>query len=132
MNYKSLTEIRKLNVCSLGFKIYRSQKGVSLMFAIFILTFVLSIGLGISTILVRQVKITREIGYSVIAFYAADSGIEEVLLMAAPTPTSDSVNGASYDVQVENGGAGSCTASNYCIKSIGSYKNTRRAIEIQY
>ena len=132
MNYKSLTEIKKLNVCVLGFKIYRSQKGVSLIFAIFILTFVLSIGLGTSTILIRQVKITREIGYSVIAFYAADSGIEEVLLMATPAPASGLVNGASYDVQVENGGVGDCTALNYCIKSIGSYKNTRRAIEIQY
>lgn len=135
MNYKSLTEIKKLNVCGLGFKIYRSQKGVSFMFAIFILAFILSIALGTSTILVRQIKIMREIGYSVVAFYAADSGMEEVLMMATPSSIGETQlngSGAKYQVDVKDSSDPTCNASNYCIKSIGSYQNTRRAIEVTY
>lgn len=108
------------------------------MFAIFILTFSLGIALGTATILVRQIKIMREIGYSVIAFYAADSGIEDVLMNrespssscteATPCPLD---NGADYYIEITSAG-GDCPADNYCITSIGSYKNTSRAIEISY
>ena len=116
-----------------------SQKGISLMFAIFILTFSLGIALGTATILVRQIKIMREIGYSVIAFYAADSGIEDVL-MNRESPSSSCTEaanpclldyGADYYIDITSAG-GDCSADNYCITSIGSYKNTSRAIEISY
>lgn len=110
-----------------------SQKGISLMFAIFILTFTLGIALGTATILVRQMKIMREIGYSSIAFFAADSGIERVLyedrknnLVGTGTMSfTFPDNGASYNVEYDSNG-------NTTIKSIGSYQNTNRAIEIQY
>ena len=112
-----------------------SQKGISLIFSIFILTFVLGIALGGATILVRQMKITRDIGYSVIAFYAADSGIEEVLFKDRDDPSSvpDDYheelifsNGAKYIVDVTKSGG------DVTIKSEGTYKNTSRAIEIVY
>jgi len=73
-------------------------------------------------------------GYSVIAFYAADNGIEEVL-MDNSTPTAISLtelpNGATYQVTVDANGP-QCDALNFCIKSIGTYKTTKRAIEIKY
>ena len=110
-----------------------SQKGISLMFAIFILTFTLGIALGTATILVRQIKIMREIGYSAVAFFAADSGIEKVLYEDRASPVADGYsstvtldNGAEYTVGVTKSG-GDTT-----IKSEGIYQNTKRAIEIQY
>ena len=111
----------------------RSQKGISLIFAIFILTFILGIALGTATILVRQIKIMREIGYSAVAFFAADSGIEKILYEDRVSPVADGYsvtvtldNGAEYTVGVIKSG-GDTT-----ITSKGTYKSTNRAIEIQY
>ena len=110
-----------------------SQKGISLMFAIFILTFTLGIALGTATILVRQIKIMREIGYSTVAFFAADSGIEKVLFEDRVSPVADGYtstisldNGDEYTVNVTKSGGDTI------IKSEGTYQNTKRAIEIEY
>ncbi len=106
------------------------------MFAMFILTFALGIALGTATILVRQIKIMREIGYSAVAFFAADSGIEKVLFKDRYDPTSvpdgyEEVdiplgNGAEYTVSVTKDSDGTT------IKSEGTYQNTKRVVEIQY
>jgi len=56
-----------------------SQKGVTLIITFFILTIILAVVLSISIILYREIKIIRNIGNSVVSFYAADSGIEKTL-----------------------------------------------------
>jgi len=110
-------------------KYLKQQQGISILFAISILSVILSIGLGTSSILIGQIKTIREIGYSVVAFYAADNGIEEVLLMSTPANISPTpLNGAVYEVVVSP----DCEAANFCVKSIGSYKGVKRAIEIKY
>lgn len=114
-------------------KIQNSKKGVSIYLVILISTFIFTVALGLSTILISRIKVSREIGYSVVAFYAADTGIERVLVQRNnPQNISETSlpNGATYEVSVISGG--SCTAPNYCIKSIGKYKGVRRAIEITY
>jgi len=118
-----------------------SQKGVSLYLAIVIMVILLAIVLSVATILVGQLKMIREMENSVIAFYAADTGIEEVLeviIHDAGTPDSrypltgqTSVGDASYYVQVFLPGESDCNASLYCVKSVGTYKGTRRAIEVE-
>jgi len=60
-------------------KILKSEKGISLIITLFVMIIVLSVVLSISALLYSEVKIIRNIGGSVIAFYAADSGIEKVL-----------------------------------------------------
>lgn len=113
----------------------KMQSGVSVYLAVAILGILLSIGFGVSTIFLGQVQTMRNTGYSVIAFYAADAGIEKILLVRdAPADIPETVlsNGATYQVFVTAGGAGGCVASNFCIKSIGKYKETSRAIEITY
>ncbi len=133
----------------------KQQKGISLLFVVLIMGVILSIGLGISSILVQQTRITGEIGYSVVAFYAADSGIEQELYDLykleegehPPQYTGD-LGDASYeviascgaDVLPENCPANlsiddDCDALNCCIKSVGIYqgtKRTKRAIKIEY
>lgn len=117
----------------------KTEKGVSILFAILILSFVLSVALGSSVIMVRQLKSLREAGHSVVALYAADTGIEEILFEADPTggigKTSlpPPLNNAEYEVFVEAGGEGDCDSSlTFCITSVGTYQNTRRAIKVQY
>lgn len=113
------------------------QKGLALYLSVIIMTIMLAIALGTSSIFLGQLDVMRGLGYSVIAFYAADAGMEKALMQRAAPFLLDGYsatlsNGASYAISVISPGSGGCTASNYCIKSIGSYKKTNRAIEISY
>jgi len=104
------------------------QKGVALNIALLISMFVLSLALGMSVIVFSQMRMMGEIGHSVVAFYAADTGIEKALYMkwvkkidGWATTESVPIDGASYNVSY-----------NLPIwKSVGAYGNTRRAIEIR-
>ena len=78
------------------------QKGVSLIITFFIMIIILSVILSVSVILYSEVKVVRNIGNSVVSFYAAESGIEKVLY---------------YDRQVIPSGTtrGLCSILNSCI-----------------
>jgi len=141
----------------------------------------LAAALGLAAILVGQIKIIRGMGNSVVAFYAADTGIEQVLKEVIDCikeweeqensgDTNESCpglksrypdeeeeeldNGASYRVEVvccdSNSdecqlGEGiipscplgsdfedsSCHATYFCIRSVGTYRGTQRAIEVK-
>jgi hypothetical protein len=111
------------------------QSGTSLYLAIIIMVILLAIALGLTTIFLGQMAIVREMGYSVIAFYAADAGIEEVLMdRGSPSDIPETVlaDESTYQVFVTTGGTGDCTAPYFCIKSIGTYKEVNRSIEIMY
>jgi len=55
------------------------QKGVSIYLAIIIIFILLGIALGLSTLLVGQIKLVKGLGDSVVAFHAADTGVEKAL-----------------------------------------------------
>ena len=59
----------------------KSEKGIALYLGLIIMTIILAVAFGLSTILISQVKMTKEIGDSIKALYAADSGIEQSLKM---------------------------------------------------
>ena len=116
-------------------KIKNYNKGVSLLFTILILAIVLAISLGISTILLQEIKISRGIGDSVVAFYAADTGIERATMNREEPSNFEECftspyNDIYYKVEVTAGA--DCQADNYCIQSVGIYKKTKRAIEFKY
>ena len=54
-----------------------SEKGISLFLALIVMATILSIVFGMTSILVSEIKVTRTIGYSTLAFCASDSGIEK-------------------------------------------------------
>lgn len=125
----------------------QSETGVAVVLSILILTAILTVSLGASTILVRELRFGREANFYVRAFFAADSGIEKILTLrdspqsftACTSSASPCVltNGAEYWVVVTASGAikpdGSpCSSGNFCIESIGRYMGTRRAIEVNY
>lgn len=114
-----------------------NEKGLSLYLALVVMSILLAIVLGISTILVSQLKILRDVENSVVAFYAAETGIEKALeLRSDPTPlnnTGDMLsNGATYFIKVLISGEDACGASNYCIQSVGTYGNVKRALQVSY
>ena len=124
---------------NIKFKIQNNQRGISLYLGLIMMAIFLAIALGLTTLLIGQLGIVKGMGDSVVAFYAADTGIEKILTMRAdpsfppPDPLEMSLpNGASSTTTVTAAGVGDCTASTYCLKSIGSFRNTKRAIEITY
>lgn len=118
----------------------KNESGVSLYLTLIVMVTVLGIALGLSAILFSQIRVIRGMGNSVVAFYAADTGIEKVL-MDRDDPSSlrelDDYsetldNNATYKINVYPSDNPDCNASNYCIKSVGAYNRTERAIEIKY
>ncbi len=125
---------------------------------VLIMSVILAIGLGISGILIQQIKISENIGDSVVSFYAADSGVEQQIydlykLESHNSAYSDVMtNSASYSVSVkcsesnadcQPGGelynvipvaatAEECPTLNFCIKSVGAFQTAKRAIEVEY
>lgn len=125
-----------------------SQKGVSLYYAVIITSLLLSITFGLTTILVGQIKISKAMGDSAIAFFAADTGIEKILYLEKecnqagctttwsgvcntnctgfitdPYSTSSQWDDTSYTATASSTGGG------IIFKSKGIYKATQRAIE---
>jgi len=120
-----------------------NSKGVSIYLSLMIMVILLAIGLGISAIVVSQMKMLTGMGDSVIAIYAADTGVERVLYAISINDLhpnyQDSVGEASYNATLVCGSSftecpsplikdPNCLASYYCLKSIGTYKGTKRAI----
>ena len=113
------------------------QKGASLYLGLIIMAIILAIAFGLSSIFLSQAEMIRGMGDSVVAFYAADAGIEKALMQRTDPTSLDGysetmTNEASFTIFVLSSGEGDCTAANFCIKSVGKYKETRRAIEITY
>lgn len=122
----------------------KKEKGQALVLVIVILGIILAIALGTSHFVSQQIRMLREVGYSVRAFYAADSGIERVLKDNAIPSLPGSVNGASYSISCEcrtvpaacPSNCGStvpgCQAPTFCLRSIGEYQGLRQALHFGY
>lgn len=136
------------------------QKGISLLFIVLITGLILAVALGTCAILIQEIRLMSEIGYSISAFYSADNGIEEALYSLYQTSLpSVEVEGDLEDAHYyafarccnpgfEHCAFGGleepecpigvdyidsqCDARNYCLKSLGSYKKVKRAIEVNY
>lgn len=130
------------------------QQGVSLYLTIIILSLLLGIALAGSSLLIGQLGRLKSSGDSILAFYAADAGIERALFIdnknCASSPSvaeritcvqagmngltagdKTLANGATFALEIAPGGSGSCPAGkNYCIKSKGVFKDATRALRI--
>lgn len=142
-------------------KIYRARgnnkQGASIFLAMIMLTLIMSISIGANTILLTQIKNIRNQGYSTVAFYAANSGIEWAQRYVENNEETNNIpwgelvdnhhhdyvdldmNGtltlssdATYEVSSISPGTGECPgAADFCIKSVGIFKGTRRVILTQ-
>jgi len=107
-----------------------TNKGVSLYLALIIMFILIAIALGVSLIIVSQMKMIRGMGDSVVAFHAADTGIERALYekrKAGATQDftiTDTVGGADYTVTyIQTTGVA---------QSKGTFQGVKRAIEITH
>lgn len=114
------------------FNILNSQKGISLVITFLIMSTMLGIVIGVSSLLFKEIKLLGSIGNAIPAFYAAESGLEKTLYLIKRQPRcancadsyTDSVGQATYTVSVtiRNG-----TAS---IQSQGFYRGTSRTVNM--
>jgi len=106
------------------------QKGVSLYLALMIMSILSAVALGLISISISGIKIARGFENSVMSFYAANTGIEHSLYnirkQGESGMVSDSLEQTSYDVSVIIDG------EDVTIKSMGTFRNTKRAIEVNY
>lgn len=112
------------------------EKGVSLYLTIVILGVLTASLLALIGISVSQIKVIFTLGDSVVAFYAADTGIEQALMnrdsSCPPDIPQTSLGQASYEVEVLSATSPDCDADNCCIWSTGTYKDKKRRIEVKY
>ncbi len=124
------------------------KRGIALILTLLILTGLLALALGISTLIIREIKLSQEIANSVVAYGAADTGIERFMygvnqesldpatcccatgtgctaVQPCYTATFSDSNNASYVV---------CTKQVLPtqVKSTGTFGSTNRSIQINY
>lgn len=133
-NYK--IKNKELKTPFLQISDFKLQGGVSLLLTILIMALILGISLGVTTILVQETKMIRAMGESVVALSAADTAIEKVAMNTEnpsefqecfPPPYND----ICYQVKILTPGS-NCQAATFCLRSIGSYKGIKRAVELKY
>ena len=133
-----------------------SQKGVSLFLALIVMSLLFSVTLGVSSILISQARVLRIMQGSVAAFYAAETGVEQMLYLdrvcwdglgncpsfclpfdSNPCPgltDGYAIPNADFpDTVLDNGASYKATFSkngSIIIESLGLYKDITRAIEV--
>ncbi|MFH1667872.1 MAG: hypothetical protein ABH884_02505 [Candidatus Komeilibacteria bacterium] len=98
-----------------------------------VLSVIVVIGLGISVLILQQIKTSRQMGQSVIAFYAAESGAERCLYDVRKVGANTcSYNEVSLDFNSD--AKYTTTKSNGAdrIDSVGWYQNVSRALELTW
>ena len=118
----------------------KNQTGVILLLTLFILTGILVIALSAADLVFAGIKMNRLSGYSGIAFFAAEAGMERALwegrtwqAREAPNPLPENdmdnlfsgvlSNGSSYTVNY-------AMAAPYIVfTSIGDYHGAKRSVE---
>lgn len=121
----------------------KKNRGVSLLLTILILNAILSIALGVSTLMLGEAKISREEPKSLRAYYAAEAGVERKLFESRKS--SPDYNDIGSAPSWCTGSGRVCLDADTCyavdvvsypnpttIKSYGCYKGTRRSIEVSY
>ena len=121
-----------------------------------IMTILMGIAFGMSSLLFSQLSILKGMGHSIFAFYATEAGLERALYIdntvcleeeshapclaaefdsigAVPPGSVHLSNGASYQLKAESPGDSGCPNTlgyNYCVRAEGSYEQARRAVRV--
>lgn len=109
----------------------KMQEGITLYLTIAVLSILTTLLLSLSGISVSQIKVLWGLSDSVVAFYAADTGIEQGLYQIRKQENYNSIpqtllGQASYNVFITT------TTDEIIMKSVSKCKETRRAIEVRY
>lgn len=119
---------------------FNNSRGIAFVLTLIIMTGLLALALGITALLIREIKLSQEIADSVVAYGAADAGIERFMY---------GVNKESLDPSLCVCGVSNCYSANLSnntsyvvctkqatppieIKSTGTFGSTNRSIQITY
>lgn len=125
------------------------QKGSAIYFAVIIMAILLAMAIAFSFILIRQIRVTKKVSDSAIAFYAADTGLElamnnfpdigvwEGYLDLNNNGIQDPDDPIYQSKRVEELSDPECyndnnITTNFCIISLGEYKNLQRKIFLRH
>lgn len=126
MNQKGKMKLNKINF----------EKGaISIILAVLLMSQLLVIGIGMSILIVQQIKMSSQTGLSVIAFYAADAGAEKCLYQARKVTGSGCGLPGGGSITDEVIGQATYTAvfnGSDTITSIGQLKGISRKLELTW
>ena len=118
------------------------NKGAAILLTLLILTAILAIAFGITSLMWGELKLSQDVPKSLKAYYAAETGIERKLYeIRSDPPNSNDIGSPPSCI---GGGAVCLEGSDNCysvdvnvgatttIKSYGCYKGIKRAVEISY
>lgn len=128
----------------------KNQKGVILLLTLLILSGILVVTLGAADLVFAGIRMNRLTGYSSLAFFASEAGMERALWEARKNPSFTLPNQAKVEpifplippnplnskVFLNNGSAYivnyASSTPNVTFKSIGDYLGAKRSVESTY
>lgn len=117
------------------FKIGFSERGATtLIVTFFVLTTILMISLTAASMMVFEIRMSKEIGDSIPAFYASDAAAEKCLYQARRLDDELECNlvvGAT-SVDLSNGATGAALRQDNKINASGIYSQTKRSVELEW
>jgi len=121
-------------------KINFKQRGaISIFLAVLLLSELSIIGLGISFLAVQQLKMSGQVGQSVVAYYAAEAGAEKCYYQVRNLTgqgcdntgqISENIGSGDYQAGYQAGFSGSHEAGT--VISIGQFGKTSRKVELTW
>ncbi|MEK7161034.1 MAG: LamG domain-containing protein, partial [Patescibacteria group bacterium] len=115
-------------------KTKQAQRGAtSILLTIFILSMMLLIAMTAANVMIYQIRMSREISDSVVAFMAADAAAEQCLYRAREVRADPCHNnGTSISVSLGNGATAEATrVTSNSVEATGNFNATRRKVKIE-
>ncbi len=119
-------------------KTFKNNRGIILLMTVLILSGILVVALGAADLVMAGIRMNRLTGYSSLAFFASEAGMEKALWEARknnytlPDINTDNVfnsnltNNSSYQVNYAT------SSPNIIFTSIGSHSGIKRSVESSY
>lgn len=112
-----------------------AERGATtLIITFFVLTTILMIALTAASVMVFEIRMAKEIGDSIPAFYASDAAAEKCLYQARRLDDDLECNRnvGSTSVTLDNGATATAERKNTQINASGTFAQTRRSVELDW
>ena len=114
-----------------------SQQGaISILLAVLLLAELSVIGLGIAALTIKQIRMSGQVGQSVVAYYAAEAGAEKCLYQVRKSTEEGCDDTGQISETVGSGDYQASYIADYngsdTITSIGQFESTNRKVELTW
>ncbi len=118
-----------------GYKLKTQKGAAAILMSFFVLTIILLIASTAATIMFFEIKMSREIGNSIPAFYAADAGTEQCLYQIRNSDSGEPCDSTGGTINASLGNGASFIATRTAAEttqSIGTFSATNRKIQTDW